>query len=190
MPCLRSPSQRACSESNVNDPLYKLVESVGAALAGRKLMLAIAESCTGGGVAEAVTRVAGSSQWFDRGFVTYSNLAKQEMLGVPSEILERCGAVSEETVNAMARGVLARSRADVAIAVSGIAGPTGGTEEKPVGTVCFAWCVGQGPPVALTEHLKGDRESIRRQSVELLLRGLLRVLQSLSHSAPPGVPAK
>jgi nicotinamide-nucleotide amidase len=161
----------------VNDPLYPLAESVGAALFARKLRLAVAESCTGGGVAEAITRVAGSSQWLDRGFVTYSNIAKQEMLGVSSEILDRYGAVSEQTVRVMAQGALARSRADVAIAVSGIAGPAGGTQAKPVGTVCFAWCVRDAAPVSRTERLKGDRESVRREAIEISLRGVLSILQ-------------
>src|SRR6267378_6142195 len=121
------------------DTLKTLARRVGARLKNRNLKLATAESCTGGWIAQAVTSVSGSSEWFDRGFVTYSNDAKKELLGVRARTLSRHGAVSEETAREMASGALARSRAQVALAVTGIAGPGGGTRKKPVGLVCFAW---------------------------------------------------
>src|SRR5512135_3018157 len=121
------------------DTLSMLAMQVGAGLKARGLMLATAESCTGGWVAQAVTAIAGSSDWFDRGFVTYSDAAKQEMLGVSAGTLGRHGAVSEHTAREMAAGALAHSRAQVALAITGIAGPGGGSSEKPVGMVCFAW---------------------------------------------------
>lgn len=153
--------------------LESLSATVGAELSKRKLMLACAESCTGGWVAEIVTATAGSSEWFERGFVTYSNTAKQEMLGVPADTLERHGAVSEETVRAMAEGAVAHSRAQVALAISGIAGPGGGSSGKPVGTVCFAWRMADAPPVAETRHFPGTREEVRRQASVHALQGLL-----------------
>lgn len=153
--------------------LEALSATVGTELSRRKLMLACAESCTGGWVAEIVTATAGSSEWFERGFVTYSNAAKQEMLGVPAETLERHGAVSEETVRAMAEGAVVYSRAQVALAISGIAGPGGGSSGKPVGTVCFAWRMADAPPVAETRHFPGTREEVRRQAAMHALKGLL-----------------
>lgn len=159
------------------DPvLYRLAEEVGAALESRKLMLVTAESCTGGWVAEAVTMVPGSSDWFERGFVTYTYVSKREMLGVDGEILGRYGAVSEEVVREMATGALERSHAQVAVAVSGVAGPGGGTPDKPVGTVCFAWGLKDGNPRSETKHFSGDREAVRRQSVEHGLKGVLALL--------------
>lgn len=159
------------------DPvLYRLAEEVGAALKSRGLMLATAESCTGGWIAEALTMVPGSSDWFERGFVTYSDASKRELLGVAAETLEKYGAVSEPTVREMAEGALARSHAGVAVAVSGVAGPSGGTPRKPVGTVCFAWAIGGAPARAETRRFPGDREAVRRQSVEHALEGLLSLL--------------
>ena len=158
--------------------LYKLAEEVGAALKARGLMLASAESCTGGWVSEAVTMVPGSSDWFERGFVTYTYISKREMLGVKEATLENRGAVSEEVVREMAQGALARSHAQVAVAVSGVAGPGGGTPEKPVGTVCFAWGMKDGKPRSETMRFSGDRESVRRQSVEHALKGVLALLRS------------
>ncbi|MBI2296730.1 MAG: nicotinamide-nucleotide amidohydrolase family protein [Betaproteobacteria bacterium] len=159
------------------DPvLYRLAEEVGAALKSRRLMLATAESCTGGWVAEAITMVAGSSDWFERGFVTYTYVSKREMLGVKERTLETHGAVSEEVVREMAQGTLAHSHAQVAVAVSGVAGPSGGTPEKPVGTVCFAWALKDGAPRSETLRCSGDREAVRRQSVEHALKGVLALL--------------
>jgi nicotinamide-nucleotide amidase len=159
------------------DPvLYKLAEEVGLELKRRKLMLATAESCTGGWIAEAVTMVPGSSDWFERGFVTYTNISKREMLGVKEATLDRHGAVAEEVVREMAAGALTRSHAQVAVAVSGVAGPAGGTLDKPVGTVCFAWSMKNGVPRAETKRFTGDREAVRRKSVERALKGVLAML--------------
>jgi nicotinamide-nucleotide amidase len=139
-------------------------------------VLVTAESCTGGWVAQAVTAVAGSSAWFERGFVTYSNDAKQELLGVRGETLDRHGAVSEETASEMARGALARSKGTISLAVTGVAGPSGGSAEKPIGMVCFAWARRDGAIASATEHFRGDRESVRRQSVIHALKGVLASL--------------
>jgi len=155
-----------------------LSRRVGDALLSCGWRLATAESCTGGGIAAALTDVAGSSQWFERGFVTYSNEAKQEMLGVSAETLASHGAVSEATVSEMVSGALAHSRAHVAVAVSGIAGPGGGTSDKPVGTVCLAWRMTGAEPVVRTEHFSGDRAAVRAQTVECALRGVLDVLET------------
>jgi nicotinamide-nucleotide amidase len=158
--------------------LYGLAAALGQALRTRGLVLATAESCTGGWVSEAVTMVSGSSDWFDRGFVTYTNAAKQEMLGVNAATLHAHGAVSEQTVREMVSGALAHSRAQVALAVSGVAGPTGGSPAKPVGTVCFAWGATGRETVAVTRHFAGDRYAVRRQSVIEALEGVLRLLQT------------
>ncbi len=156
-----------------------LSSRVGETLLARRWRLATAESCTGGAIAAAITDIAGSSQWFDRGFVTYSNQSKQDMLGVCAETLQTAGAVSEATVAEMARGALAQSQAEVTLAVSGIAGPGGGSLDKPVGTVCLAWAMVGAPPVVRTEHFAGDRAAVRAQTVEYALQGVLKML------APP-----
>jgi nicotinamide-nucleotide amidase len=148
---------------------------VGRALAKSGAMLVTAESCTGGWVAQAVTAVAGSSGWFERGYVTYSNAAKRQELGVPKATLLRHGAVSEATARAMARGALRRGRGDVAVSITGIAGPGGGQPGKPVGTVCFAWARGRALR-SETRRFTGGRASVRRQSVVHALRGVLRCL--------------
>jgi len=153
-----------------------LARKVGRRLKASGAKLATAESCTGGWVAQAVTAISGSSAWFERGFVTYSNEAKQEMLGVKRATLKKHGAVSEETAREMARGALERSQATVAVSITGVAGPTGGTPEKPVGTVCFAWAR-DGAVRSETRRFAGDREGIRRQSVILALEGVLRALE-------------
>ena len=153
--------------------LVSLSAAVGSACLQRRLLLATAESCTGGWAAQVITHTAGSSEWFERGFVTYSNDAKVELLDVAPETLSRHGAVSEETAAEMAAGALKNSKALFSLAITGIAGPTGGSPGKPVGTVCFAWCrVGQ-TPAAETAMFAGDREAIRRQAVLHALRGLL-----------------
>ncbi|MFZ5503198.1 MAG: CinA family protein [Pseudomonadota bacterium] len=153
-----------------------LAAQVGAALKSHGLMLATAESCTGGGVAQAITGVAGSSAWFERGFVTYSNRAKQEMLGVAAGTLAQDGAVSGATVREMVAGALQNSAAQVAVAVSGIAGPGGGTTEKPVGTVWFAWSIRGGASRATCHHFSGSRSEIRADAVRVALRGILDLL--------------
>jgi nicotinamide-nucleotide amidase len=139
-------------------------------------MLVTAESCTGGWVAQAVTAIPGSSDWFERGFVTYSNAAKRELLGVKKKTLQKHGAVSEETAREMAKGALKHSRGTIAVAVTGIAGPTGGSDKKPVGTVCFAFATSRGV-YSETLRFKGNRESVRRQSVIRALEGVLEVLK-------------
>jgi len=156
--------------------LYRLAEKVGAALKARQLMLATAESCTGGWIAEAVTMVPGSSEWFERGFVTYTYVSKREMLGVREATLGKHGAVAEEVVREMVEGALARSHAQVVVAVSGVAGPSGGTPDKPVGFVCFAWGMKDGKPRSETKRFFGDREAVRRLSVEHALEGVLELL--------------
>lgn len=150
---------------------------VGARLKEKGLVLATAESCTGGWVAQVVTSVSGSSEWFDRGFVTYSNDAKREMIGVRVETLDRHGAVSEETAREMAAGALAASRAQIAVAITGVAGPTGGSPQKPVGMVCFAWAVHGGAVDSSTQHFAGDREAVRRASVIFALQGVVDRVQ-------------
>ena len=143
-------------------------------LTQRGWMLATAESCTGGWIAKCCTDVAGSSAWFDRGFVTYSNAAKQDMLGVRAETLAQYGAVSEAVVAEMAMGALQHSQAHIAVAVSGIAGPSGGSVEKPVGTVCFAWAMQHGQVHTATCLFQGEREAVRLQATEYALYGLLQ----------------
>ena len=162
---------------NPKESLATLSARVGERLLARKLLLAAAESCTGGWVAEAVTAVAGSSAWFDCGFVTYSNEAKQRLLDVPASLLEYGGpgAVSEETVLAMTAGAIANSRARVAVAVSGIAGPDGGSAEKPVGTVWIAW-QWERRRLAREFRFSGDRTAVREASVLAALEGLLALL--------------
>lgn len=153
----------------------QLAERVGAALKSRKLLLSIAESCTGGGVCTAVTDIAGSSEWFDCGFVTYSNSSKTEILNISASLIAQHGAVSEEIAAAMAEGALANSEAHIAISTTGIAGPGGAVPGKPVGTVCFGWVVGG---VSHTERkvFQGDRLSVREQTVNHALEKLLRFL--------------
>ncbi|MCK6394852.1 CinA family protein [Zoogloea sp.] len=154
--------------------LEALSRAVGDHLQSRGWRLATAESCTGGWVAEVVTATAGSSAWFDCGFITYSNDAKCALLGVSPMTLARHGAVSEQTTAAMVRGTLERAEADLALSISGVAGPTGGSPEKPVGTVCFGWGRAGETPGTATCHFDGDRESVRYQAVVFALEELLR----------------
>jgi nicotinamide-nucleotide amidase len=153
--------------------LENLAEQLGNSLLARGELLTAAESCTGGWLAQSVTAIAGSSAWFDRGFVTYSNAAKMDMLGVAETTLARHGAVSEPTARAMAQGALAHSLADWSVAITGVAGPSGGSPEKPVGTVCFAWAQKDAGCEAQTCHFSGDRAAVREQSVAHALKGLL-----------------
>ncbi|HJV76135.1 MAG TPA: CinA family protein [Noviherbaspirillum sp.] len=162
--------------SNIID----LAARVGHVLRERGLLLATAESCTGGGVGQAITEIAGSSEWYDCGFITYSNASKTEMLDVPAALLAQFGAVSEEIAGAMAEGALANSNAHISISTTGIAGPGGAVPGKPVGTVCFGWSLGNHKhPRTYTERLvfSGDRQAVREQSVAHALRGLLRFLE-------------
>jgi nicotinamide-nucleotide amidase len=153
--------------------IRELSIDLGAALSARGWTAATAESCTGGLVAGAITDIAGSSGWFDRGFVTYSNEAKVELLGVRAETLARHGAVSEGTAREMVAGALERSLASIAVAVTGIAGPGGGTADKPVGLVWFAWAVRGGSVDAISHRFPGDRAAVRDGSVGAALAGLL-----------------
>jgi nicotinamide-nucleotide amidase len=159
--------------------IVQLSAALGEVLLSRRLTLATAESCTAGGVAYAVTQVAGSSGWFDRGFVTYSNAAKRQMLGVEPEQLRLHGAVSEPVARAMACGALAASDAQLAVGVTGIAGPSGGSETKPVGSVCFGWALRRRDELRVrtaTQHFDGDRAAVRSYAIIAALEGLLRML--------------
>lgn len=159
-----------------------LLERLAEGLVRQNKKAATAESCTGGGVACAMTDMAGSSRWFERGFVSYSNEAKTEQLSVPAETIARFGAVSEEVAAAMAAGVLRHSRADFGVAVTGIAGPDGGSADKPVGTVCFGWSrrdgEGAGEPKTRRVLFAGNRQQVREQSVETALQGLLDLVEA------------
>ena len=157
----------------VDQELERLSKQVGDALKNAKLKLVTAESCTGGWVGEAVTAVAGSSDWFERGFITYSNAAKREVLGVAAVTIQQHGAVSEETAREMVLGALKHSRAQISVAITGVAGPGGGSDDNPVGTVCFAWARGDNALRSERHQLKGDRTAVRQQSVVIALRGLL-----------------
>jgi len=162
--------------------LDALAARVGERLRSSKALLVTAESCTGGWVAQAVTAIAGSSEWFERGFVVYSNAAKQELLGVRAKTLQRHGAVSEQTARELALGALERSRGTIALAVTGVAGPGGGSAEKPVGLVWFAWATRQEVR-SESRLLAGDREAVRRQSVVRALEGVLELLDGATPQA-------
>ncbi|ERI54311.1 competence damage-inducible protein A [Pseudomonas sp. EGD-AK9] len=157
------------------DSISHLAAQLGRQLQAAGAQVSTAESCTGGGIAEAITRIPGSSAWFEAGYVTYSNAQKSKQLGVPAELFGTVGAVSREVVEAMVRGAQARSGARYAVAVSGVAGPDGGSAEKPVGTVWLAW--GDGERLySMRKHFPGDRGEVRRQTVEAALAGLSRLL--------------
>jgi nicotinamide-nucleotide amidase len=168
---------------SVDAGIATVARMLGQSLRDKRAVCATAESCTGGLVAGAITDVAGSSSWFDRGFVTYTNEAKQELLGVSPQVLREHGAVSEATARAMAEGALARSAGHLAVAVTGIAGPGGGSAEKPVGTVCFAWA-GKGlPTTAITRHFPGGRADVRRAAVVAALEGLIVCAEAIGPMA-------
>lgn len=160
----------------MTNDILDLASKVGRALEAKRLVLATAESCTGGGVSQAITDIAGSTGWFDCGFVTYSNASKTELLVVPAALIAQFGSVSEEVAGRMAEGALANSTADVAVSTTGIAGPTGAVPGKPVGTVCFGWARGDS---TFTERLvfQGDRQAVREQAVAHALQGLLRFIE-------------
>ena len=162
--------------NNKHISLKELASQIGDSLISRNENLVTAESCTGGWVSMLITSVAGSSRWFDRGFITYSNEAKQEMVSVDRQVIEIHGAVSEETARQMVQGAIKHSHARAGISVTGIAGPGGGSDEKPVGTVCFGWLL-DGDCETETCFFSGDREDIRRQSVRHVLSGMLSRLQ-------------
>ena len=156
----------------MDNELFELAQQLGQLLKSKGKKIATAESCTGGWIAQMITEVSGSSAWFDRGFVTYSNAAKMQLLDVKPETLDKFGAVSVQAATEMVTGVLAHSDADYAIAVTGIAGPDGGTAEKPVGTVFIAWADKNKDVKVVQKKLTGNRHQIRRQTVKIALRGL------------------
>lgn len=158
--------------------IFMLAQKLGEVLSSKGWMIAVAESCTGGGLCQVITDAPGSSAWFDRGFITYSNQAKMELLGVDAETLERFGAVSAETALEMAEGVLSRSNADVAIAITGIAGPGGGTAEKPVGTVFIAYAFEQQLSRADKQLFKGNRREVRQATIKTALLTLFEEIDS------------
>lgn len=165
--------------NNIDQAIAKDVESLAAALKSRGWMLVTAESCTGGLIAGACTDLAGSSEWFERGLVTYSNEAKTDLLGVPAHMIATHGAVSEEVVRAMAEGALSRSRAHIAVAVTGVAGPGGGSPSKPVGTVWMGIALHERPVSATLLQFKGDRATIRQQTVACAVRALNTTVSAL-----------
>ncbi|MBC3933313.1 CinA family protein [Undibacterium curvum] len=156
----------------------ELAAKVGEELKSRRLILAVAESCTGGGVCQALTEIAGSSEWFDCGFVSYSNSSKSELLNIPAALIAQHGAVSEEIAAAMSEGAIANSEAHVALSTTGIAGPSGAVPGKPVGTICFGWTVG-GTTHTERKIFSGDRHSVREQTVAYALEKLLRYLAEI-----------
>ena len=161
--------------------LEKLATELGAALAARGFMLVLAESCTGGMAAEAVTSIAGSSAWFDRAFITYSNQAKVDMLGVSNQTLLQYGAVSEQTAAEMAEGALKFSLAQISASITGIAGPDGGTADKPVGTVCFGFALKSSLKTSIstsTQYFTGSRESVRQQATIYAITQLLALMRA------------
>jgi nicotinamide-nucleotide amidase len=165
---------------HANLTLSTAATQLGLTLKARGLMLAMAESCTGGLVAEAITSIAGSSAWFERGFISYSNAAKSDMLDVSSKTIEKFGAVSEQTAAEMAVGALINSEAQIAGSITGIAGPDGGSPDKPVGTVCFAWTGKDFPVTSCTHWFDGDRDSVRNQAAIFMMAGLIERLNTLA----------
>ena len=163
---------------NLEHSRQSLCRLVADLMLKKQFFLATAESCTGGLIAAACTDLAGSSQWFDRGFVTYSNAAKTDMLGVDAALIAQCGAVSEQVAAAMAQGAVKHSVAQVSVAVTGVAGPAGGTAEKPVGTVWIGWCM-NGKTTTELSHFDGDRAIVRALTVQQALQGLVERLQSI-----------
>ncbi|MDH3325188.1 MAG: nicotinamide-nucleotide amidase [Gammaproteobacteria bacterium] len=155
--------------------MEEIIRRISQQLISEDVMLVTAESCTGGWIAKTLTDVAGSSQWFDRGFITYSNVSKVEMLGVSMETLAQYGAVSEQIAAEMAMGALNNSQGGYGVSVTGIAGPDGGSPEKPVGTVCFGWAKKNGAVFSKTFLFAGDRERIRAQAVKCALLGLFDI---------------
>ena len=156
--------------------LKQLAQDLGVKLQARQWRVTTAESCTGGLVGQLLTSLPGCSSWFERGFITYSNASKQEMLDVSAATLETFGAVSEETASEMAKGALAHSHAHVSLSITGIAGPEGGTPQKPVGMVCYGWALNDGTLLTSTCRLSGDREEIRTRAAAAAIRGLIELL--------------
>jgi nicotinamide-nucleotide amidase len=159
--------------------MLPIIQDIAKQLKDRQWQLVTAESCTGGLISATLTEIAGSSAWFERGFVTYSNLAKQQMLGVPEELITAHGAVSEPVALAMATGALKHSAGQISVSVTGIAGPDGGSVEKPVGTVCFAWAANGMTPRSIKMHIPGSRQEIRLNACQKALEGVLHVLKEI-----------
>ena len=153
------------------------IQTLSQLLADQSLTLSVAESCTGGSLSALLTSISGSSAYFDRGYITYSNQAKMDMLDVDTEVLERFGAVSEQTAFEMVNGVIQNSHSDTAVSITGIAGPTGGTVDKPVGMVCFGFCV-KGKYIVKTQHFSGDRETVVASSIDFAIQTLVNELSS------------
>lgn len=168
----------------MNAEQHSLLVRLASLAVQKQVIIATAESCTGGLIAGALTELAGSSDWFDRGFVTYSNEAKQEMLGVTNETLQQQGAVSGATVAQMAQGALTRSNASLAVSVSGVAGPGGGSDAKPVGTVWIAWASDRYGHSTRHFVFAGDRNAVREQTVTEAIRGLIKCIVSDAFEAP------
>jgi len=168
---------------NNNDPQHEIASAVAQTLINRGWKIALAESCTGGLVCATLTDLAGSSAWLERGYITYSNAAKSECLNVPAETIQSFGAVSEQVAKAMAEGALRNANVNAAISITGIAGPTGGSPEKPVGTVCFGWAIKERigddlmNTVTLTKHFSGDRQIVREQARDFALSQFLELLK-------------
>lgn len=163
----------------IEEQIFKLAMQLGKELKQKGIMIATAESCTGGGIAQAITDILGSSAWFDRGFVTYSNTAKLQMLQVNQKSLDKQGAVSKKVAIEMVEGALINSNADIAVSVTGIAGPAGGTEQKPVGTVYIAWKIKGEIAKCTKENLSGNRSQIRQQTIRLAIKGCLEIMDGL-----------
>ena len=160
-----------------NIDLYEVTQELARVLIKNNWHLSTAESCTGGMVAANITELAGSSDWFERGYVTYSNQSKSEDIDVSQNLIEQYGAVSDQVARSMALGAKQNSNSDIALSITGIAGPTGGSPEKPIGTVCFAWALANDQIVSETKHFEGNRQQIRQQACDFSLRKLLDLLR-------------
>ena len=160
-----------------NHDLHEVTQALARVLIKNHWHLSTAESCTGGMVAASITELAGSSEWFERGYVTYSNQSKSEDIDVSQNLIEQHGAVSDQVARAMALGAKQNSGSDLSLSITGIAGPTGGSPEKPIGTVCFAWALANDQIVSETKHFEGNRQQIRQQACDFSLRKLLDLLR-------------
>tara|TARA_B100000686_G_scaffold282636_1_gene305158 strand:+ start:3851 stop:4414 length:564 start_codon:yes stop_codon:yes gene_type:complete len=165
-----------------DETLYNLAKRVGLALTQQGLVLVSAESCTGGWLGQIVTSIPGSSAWYQNGFITYTAKSKQELLGISTKTIKKYGEVSEETAREMAHGAAIRSRAQAAVSITGIAGPGGGTMNKPVGMVCFAWEIKDNHTQSATRHFSGDRKAVRQQAVAVAMQGLIDLLRDTNYS--------
>jgi nicotinamide-nucleotide amidase len=169
----KSTTESSTSNLDIDDIIATLAKT----LLAKGWRLSTAESCTGGLVSASITALAGSSEWFERGYITYSNQAKSEDIDVSQNLIEEYGAVSDQVARAMALGAKQNSGSDIALSITGIAGPTGGSSEKPVGTVCFAWVLANDQMISETKHFEGNRQQIRQQACDFSLRKLLDLLR-------------